>query len=225
MDADFWHERWQQGRIGFHQPEPNKLLQKHWNAICPQTTAEVFVPLCGKSHDMTWLAGRGHHVIGVELSEIAARDYFAERGITPELRRHDPFDVLTAGGVEIWVGDIFAFPHARLENTKAAYDRASLIALPPGMRRAYAEQMSELMSAVAPTLLLTITYDQSEIDGPPFSVSDEEVRDLYGALRDVTHLETRDALAGSKNLQERGVTALTSSVFVIGARRVRSPAS
>lgn len=218
MDADFWHDRWRQGLIGFHQPEPNKLLKKHWTSICPQTTATVFVPLCGKSHDMTWLAGRGHSVVGVELSEIAARDYFAERGLVPEAREDGSFTILTAGGVEIWVGDIFAFPANRLAHAAAAFDRASLIALPADMRADYARQMSHLMPADAPTLLLTIAYDQNEMQGPPFSVTDHEVFSLYRAYRTVTHLETRDALAGSKNLQERGVTALTTSVFVIGAK-------
>jgi thiopurine S-methyltransferase len=216
-EHDMWHDRWRSERIGFHQPEPNKLLMKHWPSICPDGNATVFVPLCGKSHDMTWLAEQGHAVIGVELSEIAARDYFKERGITAEVRSEGAFEVYSGGGVEIWVGDFFALPPAVLTNVRAAFDRASLIALPEDIRTAYARQMHELMPASARTLLLTITYDPSEMEGPPFSVPDEEVARLYGGLRKVTRLETRDASAGSRNLQDRGATQIMTSVFDIGA--------
>lgn len=216
-DHELWHDRWRTNRLGFHQPQPNKLLQKHWPSTCPDSNAAVFVPLCGKSHDMTWLADQGHTVIGVELSEIAARDYFAERGVEAKVRREGEFEIHKGGGVEIWVGDFFAMPAGVVEACRAAFDRASLIALPADIRVRYAEQMHKIMPGNARTLLLTITYDQNEMAGPPFSVTDEEVAQLYGGLRKVTRLETRDGMKGSDNLKERGLTALMTSVFDIGA--------
>jgi len=224
MDADFWHERWREHNIGFHQPETNKLLMKHWPSVCPDETASVFVPLCGKSLDMIWLAQRGHTVIGVELSDIAVAEFFSENGLEARSRREGAFDVSTAsvatgGSVELWCGDVFAFPKARLSGVKAAFDRASLIALPADMRKRYAAHLSALLPHDAVTLLLTIDYDQSQMDGPPFAVPDTEVVTLFAGLRKVEHLETRDALAGSKNLQDRGLDALTTSAFVIGTER------
>ncbi|MGO1893263.1 MAG: thiopurine S-methyltransferase, partial [Luteimonas sp.] len=68
MEPDFWHERWQQNRIGFHQEKPLPLLLKHWPSLGLAAGSRVFVPLCGKSLDMPWLAERGHRVLGVELS-------------------------------------------------------------------------------------------------------------------------------------------------------------
>ena len=32
MEADFWHQRWQQQQIGFHQQQVNPLLSRHWSA-------------------------------------------------------------------------------------------------------------------------------------------------------------------------------------------------
>jgi len=218
MDAEFWHARWDANQIGFHQSETNKLLMKHWPTVCPDAGREVFVPLCGKSLDMLWLADRGHGVVGVELSPVAARAFFLEHNIQASSRAEGHFEVLSGNGIEIWVGDFFSFPAERLRQTVAAFDRASLIALPGHMRAAYARQMSDLLPADAKTMLLTIAYDESEMEGPPFSVSDDEVHRLFGGMRDVSHVETRDALAGSRNLQERGVSALTTSVFVIGDR-------
>ncbi len=220
MDAEFWHERWREGRIRFHQGQPNGLMLKHWPQLVAQPAGDVFVPLCGKSLDMTWLAQRGHHVIGVELSDIAVRDYFQEHGLTPDVRREGDFEVLSAGRVELWCGDYFAFPKERLVNVVAAYDRASLFALPPELRRRYADTFMDLMPPTARTLLMTFAYDQSEMSGPPFAVHDNEVFDLYGNRLAVNLLETRDALAGAGDLQDRGLSALTVSVFALGPAKL-----
>lgn len=233
MEAEFWHERWREGRIGFHEGETNALLRAHWHhlAASSQPNSEVFVPLCGKSLDMVWLAsekpadGTPHQVIGVELSDLAVRAFFIERGLeqadsssntTFTVETSGDFDIYRHGRFEIWCGDFFAFPKTRLERTNLAYDRASLIALPPDMRRSYARKLSEILPADARTLLLTLTYGEGELQGPPFSVTDQEVRQLFGRDRSVSFVERRDALAGSQNLKERGAQTATTSVFVIG---------
>ena len=65
MDADFWQQRWREGRTGFHQDRPTPLLAQYWDAIGVAAGARVLVPLCGKSLDLAWLAARGHRVLGV----------------------------------------------------------------------------------------------------------------------------------------------------------------
>ncbi|MEO1719048.1 MAG: thiopurine S-methyltransferase [Pseudomonadota bacterium] len=216
-DQEDWHGRWRDGRIGFHQPVVNRLLEKFWPTLVAEPHGSVFIPLCGKSHDMTWLAERGHDVIGVELSEIAASAYFSERGLDPAERQSDGFKVLSGGGVEIWCGDYFAFPKSRISDCVGAYDRASLIALPPAVRKRYADTFTQLMPPATETLLLTISYDQSEADGPPFSVPDGEVHALFADNFAVRHLGSRDATEASGNLTSKGVTSVSSSVFALHA--------
>lgn len=70
MKSEFWHDRWLNSQIGFHQSEVNSYLQEHWSEHF-QDRGTVFVPLCGKSRDMVWLCDQGHTVIGSELSAIA----------------------------------------------------------------------------------------------------------------------------------------------------------
>ncbi|MEL6623722.1 MAG: thiopurine S-methyltransferase [Pseudomonadota bacterium] len=218
MEPDFWHERWQDGRIGFHQAEVNKLLMKHWPTVCPDERARVFVPLCGKSIDMTWLAERGHDVVGVELSELAARNYFSERGLIPGETRTDHHLVLSGGGVQIYVGDYFKLPATVTKPAKAIFDRASLIALPTELRAQYASYLADITDAETRSLLLTITYPDGEIVGPPFSVTDANVIELFARDFDVAHKETRDATSSSKNLTDRGATGVATSVFVLTRR-------
>ena len=87
MHPDFWHDRWREGRIGFHQDKPTPLLLKHWPSLDVAPGAKVFVPLAGKSLDLAWFASQGYRVLGVELSQLAVEQFFAEHGLQPARRR------------------------------------------------------------------------------------------------------------------------------------------
>mgnify|MGYP001582329041 FL=1 len=52
MDSQFWRERWARNQIGFHLPEVNPYLQRHWPRLALAQGAKVLVPLCGKSLDL-----------------------------------------------------------------------------------------------------------------------------------------------------------------------------
>lgn len=219
MDPAFWQERWRDNRIAFHQSTVNESLVAHWPQVCPDPKATVFVPLSGKSLDMVWLAQRGHRVIGVELSKRAVDAFFAENAISSSTSETEAFEirhgVVGSGQVEIWCGDFFAFPGDVLRDAKAAYDRASLIALPSDMRGRYAQKLSDLMPRSASILLLTINYDQSKMDGPPFSVPDEEVERLFADRHRIERVATRDAMPANRNLADRGLDAARATVFIL----------
>ena len=89
MDAEFWRQRWTAGQIGFHQAEVNQDLCKLWPELELEKGARVLVPLCGKSHDMSWLVEQGFHVVGVELSQTAVEGYFAEHQLEPRVGQRD----------------------------------------------------------------------------------------------------------------------------------------
>ncbi len=91
MDRNFWIERWNNQEIGFHQGDFDPALGRYWSRLGAPAGARVFVPLCGKSLDMVWLAQNGHPAVGAELSERAVDDFFAERGLSPEIRRDAGF--------------------------------------------------------------------------------------------------------------------------------------
>ena len=222
MEPDFWHERWQQMQIGFHQSDTNPLLRKHWPALCLPRNSAVFVPLCGKSLDMVWLAGQGHHVIGVELSQIAVDGFFEDVGIDPDTRSEAGFTIKTAGPYQLWCGDFFSLPQSLLGGISAIYDRASLIALPPEMRRRYAEKLTELSPAAARTLLITLEYDQSRLPGPPHSVPAAEVRSLFGPQWHIeeVHRETTDEIP--PKFKEGGIDTADQAVFLMTVDRTRS---
>lgn len=191
MQPDFWHQRWQDNRIGFHQPAPTPLLMKHWPALGVPAGAKVFVPLAGKSHDLAWLAEQGHHVLGVELSKLAIEQFFAEHGLAPEVTQTRYGSHFRAGDIELVCGDAFGLDAALLADCGAVFDRAALIALPPQLRVRYASQLYHLLPSACRGLLITLEYPQHERDGPPFSVPEQEVGQLYAQDWAIERLQRR----------------------------------
>jgi thiopurine S-methyltransferase len=194
MNHDFWHKKWESNQIGFHQNEAHSGLSEYFPEL--NKGARVLVPLCGKAVDMLWLANKGYVVVGVELSEIAAKDFFVENGfdvlVSEETLSKGVFKKYysTSISVEIYVGDFLLFSGDAFD---ALYDRAALIALPDDMRPAYVEKTRSLLTTVAQGLVITTVYDDSIASGPPFSVSDLEIKRLWGSkLEKVGQIELID---------------------------------
>lgn len=213
MHEEFWQARWARNEIGFHRSEVNPALQAHWPALQLVPGSTVLVPLCGKSLDMPWLAAHGHAVLGVELAEKAVADFFAEQGLVAEvsadgaLRRHQAADIA------LLQGDLFAVSAAQTAGCAGYYDRAALIALPPEMRPRYVAHLQSLLPSGCRGLLVTLDYPQEQKKGPPFAVSDAEVRALYGEGWRIELLEDADVLADNGNFGALGVTELRQRVY------------
>lgn len=210
MDPEFWHSRWQAGQIGFHEGRVNRMLAAHIGALDLSDGARLFLPLCGKAVDIHWLLAQGYRVAGIELSEIAVRDLFAETGMDPTITQAGPLKRYSAEGVDILVGDIFALTADILGPVDAVYDRAALVALPAAIRGAYAAHVAAI-TGTAPQLLITFDYDQTLMDGPPFSLSEAEVRAHYGAHYSVSVLSRHDVEGGLKGICPAVETALLLS--------------
>jgi thiopurine S-methyltransferase len=196
MQAEFWHERWEKEQIAFHESQVNPLLVANFASLGTSQGSRVFVPLCGKTLDIDWLLSLGHRVVGVELSALAITQLFERLGVTPTRSTAGALQKFSAGDLDVFVGDIFAITAAELGRVDAVYDRAALIALPDDMRLRYVAHVAQLGGA-APLLLITVEYDQSRMDGPPFSVVESEVRRLY-ADRKIEPLAKQEVRGGLK---------------------------
>ncbi|RVU29847.1 thiopurine S-methyltransferase [Neptunomonas marina] len=177
MEHDFWHQRWEQGRIGFHQGDINPYLKEHWSELALDKGSKVLVPLCGKSLDMLWLQEQGYAVLGCELSEAACRAFFAENMRVPELTQQDIGPVFSSDNITLLAADIFTLEAAHLADVAAVYDRAALIALPKTMRKDYAQLLIDRLPLGCQLLLVTLEFDADA--GPPFSVPQREVEALF----------------------------------------------
>ena len=213
MELDFWHSRWQADEIGFHQAEVNPQLQRYWPEIRALPGGCVFVPLCGKSRDMLWLAAQGHRVLGVEISPIAVRSFFAENHLKSVIRPEPDFLEYRSDEITLLQGDFFALTPEHLQEVSAVYDRASLIALPPTTRPRYAQHIASVLPSGTPILLVTLDYPQTEMQGPPFAVSEAEVRSLFAGEFHIAPLGAQDILAGNPHFHARGLTRLQELAY------------
>lgn len=212
MEPAFWNKRWADNQIGFHQSKVNSYLQAHWPQLGLPAGSRVLVPLCGKSLDLLWLAAQGHRVVGIELTERAVMDFFHEQGLEAEVFEHGAFTVWRSGEVELWQGDIFDLQASDVADCVALFDRAALIALPPEMRGRYQRLLSDSLPQPCKGLLVTLDYEQSRVDGPPFAVADEEVRRGFGAWR-VEEVEQVQIIEQSPKFSQAGVVSLLERVY------------
>lgn len=219
MEAAYWHNRWDNGLVGFHMDDVNPYLQKYWPVLDVQPGQQVFVPLCGKSVDMLWLAGQGYQVLGVELSPVATEQFFSENGLIAEKSQHGNFQVWQSGDIRIYCGDFFALTPDMLDDVDAIYDRASLVALPEDMRQDYAAHLQALFAhKEVQTLLVSLSYDQEFMQGPPFSVIEAEVRNLYQFRYQLRKLCSCEVLEDNARFKDKGLKSLLESVYLLSPK-------
>ena len=218
MKTEYWLQRWREGRTGWHHQDVMPLLEKHWPALHLPTGTRVLVPLCGKTLDMPWLAQQTLTVLGIELSPVAVQAFLAENSLQATRRTaddgaHYTVTNLPRGGIEIINGDVFGVASGQLAGCGAFYDRAATIALPAAQRTRLAGEVYAQLPAGARGLLITLDYPDGEMQGPPFSVDDAEVRQLFAAHWTIDQLERRDILASQPSFADNGVTALHTAVY------------
>lgn len=197
MESDFWHRRWEQGDIAFHESAVNPLLRTHLGNLNLAAAARVFVPLCGKTRDIAWLLSKDFRVVGIDLSERAVRELYNELGLNPRISTTGSLNQYSAPKIDVFVGDFFEMSKGLLGHVDAIYDRAALVALPRETRAKYADHISQL-TEVACQLLIAYEYDQTRMNGPPFSVDGEELRQLFGANYQLELLERKNVENGLK---------------------------
>jgi thiopurine S-methyltransferase len=225
MKAEYWLQRWKEGRTGWHHDAVMPLLEQHWGALDVPRGTRVLVPLCGKSLDMLWLARQGLHVRGVEISPVAIAAFLAENHLqaaTREAPDGTHYRIAEAGAdgvIENGIGDVYGVDGVFLEGCGAFYDRAALIAFPAPMRDRLAREVYAKLPAAARGLLITLEYPAGETEAPPFSVDEAEVHRLFEAQWAIRQVERRDILASQPSFSERGVTALHTAVYALTRHR------
>ncbi len=202
--SESWIARWQEGRTGWHEPDGNRGLHRHW----PWRDRRVLVPLCGKSVDLLWLEAHGNAVVGVELSDIAVRAFFEENDIAWRKadggRRFEAVD----RQITIHCVDYFDFDAGGCD---AHYDRGALVALAPEHRERYARHTRSLLTENARQLVITLEYDQNVAEGPPFSIPADEVTRYWPALEIVDAYD--DIENGPDKFREAGLDRMIETVW------------
>ncbi|TQV81561.1 thiopurine S-methyltransferase [Aliikangiella coralliicola] len=222
MEAQFWLDKWKKQETGFHLEQIHPLLKKFYPDVFSPSKG-VFVPLCGKTSDLTFFAEKGSYTLGCELSDIAVQAFFKEQKDTAQINQVGRFSCFRStrfvnennrqANIDILIGDIFDLNQALLTECASIYDRAALIALPESLRKDYVRQIRSLMTS-AKMLLITLEYPQVEMDGPPFSVASDEVSELF-QFAEVSRVYCQNILSKEPKFVARGLSYLNECAYVI----------
>jgi SAM-dependent methyltransferase len=169
---DFWDERYRTGNTpwdyGGIPPELNEFLADL--SGCQR----ILIPGCGSAHDLRTALDHGHDAIGIDLSEEAVE--VAKKTLGTE-------------GDRLFCGDFFTHPF-NARSFDVIYERTFLCALPPELRRAYADRMHELLKPGG-RLIGYFVYGE-EPEPPPYPLAPSEAEDLFKAKFELT--DSRESL-------------------------------
>jgi len=215
MKIKFWEQRWDEGSIGFHLTEVNPYLVKYWSQMNTVKGATVLVPMCGKSLDLMWFVSQGFNVLGVECSKKAINEFSNEQNLDLQVKQHKRYVEHSNSNLTILEGDFFHLDREDLSKVSTIYDRASLVALPEDMRKQYVELLANNLPKHVSILLVTIEYNQSLMSGPPFSISSDEIEQLYKPYFLVDNLYEQDVINEQPRFKQRGLDTMVERVFKI----------
>lgn len=215
MDQEFWKKAWKEKNIGFHRDEFHPKLVEYFPKLGLKKGDRVLVPLCGKSRDLLWLKEQGYKVFGIELSEIAVEEFFAETNIGFSKEEYKGYQKYSSkdGDLVIFCGDFFQIDKSDLKNLDAIYDRAAIIALPLELRERYYQKVSSLLTTDKQILMVTLEYDQTKLSGPPFCVQFKEIYDRLGEQFDFATLDEEDTEATSRKFAEANISTCLRKVY------------
>jgi thiopurine S-methyltransferase len=215
MQHDFWHQCWENNTIGFNQDDVHPFLIKHFAQFYTKELHTIFVPFCGKTIDMLWLQQFGT-IDGAELSQIACHDFYRDHNLSYQTQTfNEQLTVFNSKNITLWQGDIFNLTPQIINKTfDCIYDRAALIALPKLMRQQYVNHLKLWLTEGTQLFLVSLEYPATEMSGPPFSVPDSEVKQLFADC-DINLIDEID-LTGKKFAQRLfNVTNLIERLYII----------
>lgn len=184
-DNQLWLQLWRDKTLDFHQDVVNSRLTKFWPKLKLAKASKVFVPMCGKSLDMIWLAEQGHDVLGVELSPIAVRDFFKENGWKAKKSIVGDFTLWQYENIIILCGDFFSLTKDELGEIDIIYDRASLTALSEDTRKEYVTHLKNIIKNQTKIFLLTTEDADADMSLRRALGVDDEINKLYSAEYDI----------------------------------------
>jgi len=210
-----WLERWRKGTTGWHRSDINPQLIENINQLVEARLQKIFVPLCGASLDMKYLIDQGFHVVGVELSSLAIDRFFTENKIEYKVSKVGDFDLYQGKNIDIYCGDFFKLKRDYLDEVSYIYDRAALIALNPDLQKKYVGHLKEILPNGSKILLLTMFYPENEMEGPPFSVGDDNVEDLFSESKAIKKISSLNENKSSLKPDDLNLTYLFKNVYLI----------
>nr|XP_054771831.1 probable thiopurine S-methyltransferase [Lytechinus pictus] len=199
MSLEDWLEQWRKGKTRFTMKVPNRMLVKHHGKLVEGKTNPVFfLPCCGKSLDIKWLSDKGYSVVGVEIAEMACRQFFDGHDIKYEEEdiKDGPQGKLFKGidcDIRLYSCDFFSVTSALIGQFDCIWDRGSYAAMNPSDRQRYCDVISKLLKDDGRYLLDCFELEHSVFAGPPHTTDPKDLERYFDSF-DVNQIEHVDAM-------------------------------
>ena len=213
---DEWNKAWANNDIGFHNDNVLPDLLRHENTFL-SSNCRVYVPLCGKTLDMIYLADKGHDVHGCEFVKKGVKDFFQENNLEYTTTKILSGNVVVYKAVSkkitIYQGDFFALKFDVIGKFDAIWDRGGFVAIDPAQRVEYAKVMKDLMAPDCKYLLNTFLIQGDLYQGPPHSISDETLQSVFGSFCKIAVLDCHSFRFKFKNSESVDVKNILLSAL------------
>jgi len=179
-----WQERWRTNKTSWDLKGPHPLLDRILDLAANTTGAKLhgdwLIPGCGRAHDAQMIVARGAAgVVGKDMVPEAINEASKLYGAIP--------------GVFFECGDVCEIRDHEVGRFAGVFDRAMLCALGESMRRRYVEAMAAALKKGGVFASLAFAKTSEPTVGPPFSISESELKHLFSQSFQIIHLEETDA--------------------------------
>ncbi len=189
-----WIAKWKDGLTGWHRDNIDINLQAYLKELTKgEVNCSVLVTWCGKSLDLIWLCSQGHTVVGTELSEVAAKQFYEENEIPYSVSQEGEFTIYQASDrkIKFIVGNSYNITPDIAGSFDAVWDHNAFGAALPTDRNRYKSILISLLKPGGRILISNWEYGEKKRDMAPFSVPSVEVKDTFKEF-DVELLTTSD---------------------------------
>ena len=187
--AEWWDKAYSSPEGDFHTVKLTPLLPQIHEALAEsRSCVDIFVPLCGKSPDVLWLAEKGHRVSGTEWSEVAVKQFFEEQKLdyTTETCRIGDTDIPVYKGkalpITIYCGDHFTFGKSlyKAGQFDCIWDCGSVCSIRKETRSDYAAVDNLLLKSKGKVFLSVYEWDTPEpVTEPCYPMPIDDVRAMF----------------------------------------------
>jgi len=197
---EWWHQINEKGDCFWHMTTPHEYLVKYFDQCRNgKDNPRVLIPLIGKTVDAKWLYDQKCQVTGVDVSELAIKQLFAQDNIayTRDQSEFPEFAIFQNDDqrIRVFSGDFYRFRQEVAGGQfDLIWDRAAFTAINMSDREKYTDVLEKVLSPTGCILLVGLDYDHAKYGGPPHFVTDEHMETLFGKKFHVRRLENREVL-------------------------------
>jgi|LakMenEpi03Aug12_release.lakeMendotaPanAssembly.Ray.scaffolds.fasta_scaffold57121_1 thiopurine S-methyltransferase len=177
-----WHQRWQENKTAWDLSGPHPLTRELLDLSAKLShgdlTGKWMIPGCGRAHDAKELFRAG-------IKEVVAKD------LVPKAIEEARSLYGSIAGLSLISGDVTDVSKSEESTFGGVFDRAMLCALNGELRFYYVLAMTSLLKPGGIFASIPFAETGNPESGPPFAISESELRELFKPHFEILHLEPR----------------------------------